>query len=398
MQRKRVLFHIGAPKTGSTFLQVVFSQHAARLRAAGVDYPCAEAENVIVSGSTVGNVVCMLYREGLIRQESGSITTASLSVLWSAACTEKIISAVRQSACDTVLFSSESMSLLPREVIADLYDRLSADCDPEFIMFVRDPYDCVYSSWRQVVKTGQFLGDLEEFVSQYVHTANEPGRNIGMFNACKFFFNTGVKSTLINYDTCRNDLANVFLRAVGIDIAVEARLAPFHNRSLSPSESLLLAIANKVFAGSHFPAFVRHKLLERTGYAPRLTHYYNQEIDAEIIKICRECIENINRVVQGEPLRTCLREMPTSEVVIEVQDITVLMEALQFVVAHRSRHVSLLKKLKHVLMMIILKNVPRDFDPDAYRFMNKDVAAAEIDPYLHYARNGYREARPYRYY
>jgi hypothetical protein len=398
MKRKRVLFHIGAPKTGSTFLQAFFSRNVKNFRQAGVDYPYAEAESIITSGATVGNVIGMLYRGELIRQETGSIRPASLSELWTAACADTIISVVRQSPCDTVLLSSEGISLLPQEEIVDLYERLSVDCDPEFIMFVRDPFDCFYSSWRQMVKTGRFLGGLEEFVSRYMNT----GRNIGMFNACRFLFKPGVRKTLVNYDVCRKDVAGSFLKAVNIEIAVEAEqpVGPklLHNRSLSPSESLLLTFVNNAFAGTFFPAFVRHRLLERTDYVPRLSHYYNREIDAEILKNCRQCIEDINRVVRGDPLRTFLRDAPTDEAVIEVQDISALIDAMQFVMARRSRRISLLKKIKHLVIVSLMRKVPRDFDPDAYLFMNKDVAASGTDPYLHYARNGCHEARPYRYY
>jgi glycosyltransferase involved in cell wall biosynthesis len=41
--------------------------------------------------------------------------------------------------------------------------------------------------------------------------------------------------------------------------------------------------------------------------------------------------------------------------------------------------------------------VPADFDPEAYLFLNPDVLAARIDPFLHYVHHGVRELRRYKY-
>ncbi|MBA2774812.1 MAG: hypothetical protein H0U36_12330, partial [Nocardioidaceae bacterium] len=40
---KRVFFHIGAPKTGTTYLQNVLFQNRPALKAAGVLYPYSDA-------------------------------------------------------------------------------------------------------------------------------------------------------------------------------------------------------------------------------------------------------------------------------------------------------------------------------------------------------------------
>jgi hypothetical protein len=402
MKRKRVILHVGAPKTGSTYLQAFFSRQADSFRAAGVDYPGAESAHVVETGGTAGNVAAMLHRAGLVRQAPGTIAIASLGELWNTGCTLKIVSAARQSACGTVLFSSEGMVLLHREVLVNLYERLSVDCDPEFIMFVRDPYDCFYSAWRQLVKTGRFLGGLEEFVAYHLHGAGGSGHTLGMFKACESFFTTGVRHTLVNYDTFRNDLTGAFFRAAGIDSTLDetspVRAGKIYNRSLSHSEALLLTIVNNAFAGSYFPTFFRHSLLGRTDYAPSVKHYYNRDIDTAIMAGCGRCIEKINEVVLGGPLRTRPREEPTGAAVIEEQDIAALIEALHAVVERKSRPLPLMQKLKHAVLVALLKNIPRDFDPEAYLFMNKDVAVSGSHPYRHYAHHGRREGRPYRYY
>jgi len=402
MQRKRVILHIGAPKTGSTYLQAFFSLHASSLRQAGVDYPCALAESVVASGSAVGNVVTILARAGLLRLASDPAGMPQLWALWTPACTAELVATVNRSACDTVLLSAEGMALLPQEVLEELYEQLATDCDPEFIMFVRDPYDCCYSAWRQRVKNGRFLGSFEEFAAQRVHGGPEPARTLGMFHASQVFFNTNVTYTLINYDGCREALADAFLQAAGIDAAVGHSHSPIagktYNRSLSLSEALVLGSVNNVFAGSHFPAFFRRTLLARTNYRPGTAQYYNREIDAMILDTYRMCIEKINAVVRGGPLRTRPRQTPTGQAGIDEQDVDALLQALHVVAEHRSRSIPLLQKLKHVVMVALLKNVPRDFDPDAYQFMHPDVAAAGVNPYLHYARHGCRECRPYRYY
>lgn len=403
MKRKRVILHIGAPKTGSTYLQAFLSRHAGRLRTAGVDYPCAEAESVIRAGASVGNVLRILQLRGCMRQDSGTAKAPPPAALWNASCTLAIVSAVRTSASATVLLSSEVMAYLPSATLEDLHERLSVDCAPEFILFVRDPYDWCYSSWRQRVKNSRFAGTFEDFISEKIRQPHETRFSLEMFRAAEMLFGLNAKYTLINYDTFRNDLGNAFLKGAGIDAAVgqlhNDGMRPIYNRSLSPSEALLLNRVNIIFDGTHFPAFVRHLMLGRVGYVPCSAHYYNRNIDAVILDAYRRgCIENINKVILGDPLRTSVREESTGEAVIEEQDIAILIEALQTVAAQMSRPVPLFKKLLHTVMVTALKNIPRDFDPEAYLLMNKDVAATGINPYLHYARHGLFEGRPYRYY
>lgn len=41
--------------------------------------------------------------------------------------------------------------------------------------------------------------------------------------------------------------------------------------------------------------------------------------------------------------------------------------------------------------------LPKDFDPDAYHRLNPDVAAAKLDPAMHYLKHGKAEGRRYRY-
>lgn len=402
MRRKRAILHMGAPKTGSTCLQAFFSLHAGSLREAGVDYPGCESSHVVTSGAAVGNVVSMLHRAGLIRQAPNSIAAAPLGELWTPGCTDYLAAAVRRSACDTVLFSGEGMSLLPQAVMVDLIERLSRDCDPECILFVRDPFDAFYSAWRQLVKTGRFVGALEELAACYLHGRGRPGPRFGMFNACEIFFSAGIRCKIVNYDSCRNDLAGAFLKAAGIEAAVDTSrddaAETIYNRSLSPSEALLLSMVNTVFEGSHLPAFFRYSLLGRTDYAPPAGTYYNREIDALILDRYRDIIGKINAVIIGDGLRSCLRDVQTGEVRIQAQDMVILIETLRRAIARQARRVPLLQKLKHAVMAGLLRTVPQDFDPEAYLFMNRDVAAAGLNPYVHYARHGCREGRPYRYY
>ena len=104
MTRKRVIFHLGAPKTASSYLQSVFSQQANNLKALDIDYPYAESQEVINSSACVGNVVKMLYLNKIIKQENNATFMAPLGKLWSQECNDFIIDTIKNSECQTVLF------------------------------------------------------------------------------------------------------------------------------------------------------------------------------------------------------------------------------------------------------------------------------------------------------
>jgi hypothetical protein len=345
--------------------------------------------------------VKLFYSQGLLAQNKNSHILASLASCWSEKCTSKLVEVAEASKFPTVLFSSEGMSALPEDFITSLYSRLSINFDVTFVLFVRDPFDFVYSSWRQVVKARFHNYSFDHYVSTRLQTADQESR-LWMFNISKTLIENNLKSVFINYDTHRKNLATEFLRASEIDLCPKndkkQNKASIYNRSLSPSESLIQLVVNQAYKNSQFPAFFRTALLKRESFQPAVKHYYNKELDAKILQSYEKTIEGINNKLIGEKLRSSVKQEDSSSNMIEPQDVDVLINSIKFIESHSTKQTSFTKKLKHFIKAASLKNVPLDFDPQAYLEMNSDIAISGIDPYIHYSRNGCREGRPYRYY
>ncbi|MDA8962749.1 hypothetical protein N9F42_01235 [Pseudomonadales bacterium] len=399
MKRKRVIFHLGAHKTASTYLQSVFSQQAENLKALGIDYPYAEGDEVIDSGACVGNVVKMLFVNNLLFHSEGSITTSSIVKLWTPACTDFIISAIKNSNYSTLLFSSEGMSKLPQSVFEDLYTKLNEFCDPEFIIFVRDPYDYFYSGWGQIVKAIYYPESFSKFIANTVKQYQL--KSEGLFFNIDIFMTEKFK--IVNYDTYKKDLLAAFFSMANIDLDMEhskpiQSVTVAQNRSLSPSEAKLQLLINQQFEGGHFPAFLKASLIDRLHYKPAIKKYYNQGIDKLIMEAFNDKITKINTHIIGDSLRMQCRDAGTTQLDIEPQDVNVLINAFKQVVFQKTIKAPFILQLKHWIMCIRLKHVPLEFDPQAYLFLNKDVAKAKVNPYVHYSQNGYCEGRPYRFF
>ena len=67
-KRKKIIFHAGVPKTGSSALQTYFSANVEALSAIGIDYPHPEAEALIKEKSCTGNLVQIAQSNGLMKK------------------------------------------------------------------------------------------------------------------------------------------------------------------------------------------------------------------------------------------------------------------------------------------------------------------------------------------
>lgn len=400
-KRKRVIFHIGAPKTGTTYLQTLFSRHRDDLRAAGVDYPYAEDPAVIETGACVGNVVRMIFVEGFVTRGTQRGGFPLMSRVLNERVVDLIADVVDKSALDTVLFSCEAMSGIGNDVLLYIRSRLLKRHECEFVLFVRDHYDHFSSAWRQLLKSRFLQEDFETYIQRVIDGA---GRSRGIFTPLINYAEAGVPLKVLNYDSFRDRLASELMKVLGIPVAKETwaenRSGVIFNRSLSPSEARIQLMVNQRFAGTHFPAFVCRRMLSRVPANGVLEKIYDPVIDARLIEHFGHRIETVNQSIHGQPLRSRIREGAQRPVTdsVSAADLECFLDALSFANEHRFRRRPLLRELMHRWKCLTRPNIPHDFDPDAYLGMHGDVARAKVDPYAHYSRNGHLEGRHYRYF
>ncbi|WP_296046097.1 sulfotransferase, partial [uncultured Alteromonas sp.] len=129
--KKRVIFHVGPPKTGSSAIQQFLHQHRQQLLASGVLYP---AHSVDENGISSGNAreVCSEDAEGRLALDQQKLT--------------RLLDAFQQNPKATILLlSSESFF----RIVDDITEAVPA---AEIICFLRNPVEFQLSIYNQSVK------------------------------------------------------------------------------------------------------------------------------------------------------------------------------------------------------------------------------------------------------
>lgn len=158
--RKKLIVHIGTPKTGSSFLQDLCVKNHRNLAAADICYPgikngdfVADA-NVPINGS---NILSLFISETDLDSLKELLRSKLLTVF--------------SFGYNTVLISDETFSAysVPNRGNIFIFECLMTICqelsiDLEFIAYFRDPFSYLPSHWAQVVKNHKETASLLDFV------------------------------------------------------------------------------------------------------------------------------------------------------------------------------------------------------------------------------------------
>lgn len=399
---KKVVFHIGFPKTGSSAIQTFLSANAAALEDAGIAYPYPEPDSVIETGNCTGNLVQILYRDGFVdrfQNRSGTQSTRPGLVI-DASFFSRVAEIIEQSNHTTFLFSSEVIPYVMPSALRHLKENIADRFDTRLVGFVRDPFDTMYSSWRQGLKTQRTTLPFAEFVRKRIAQQSLP-----MTSGYGRLRDAGLSPVLLNYDTYRKDIVGKFFEAADIPIPQAAGYqlsGDGYNISLTPAESALVQMVNGRFPDRDFSATLTKLLLRRVAAERTGGDFYSGEVDRMILSAAGPVLDEINRIVIGDKLRTTVRsKADSSATTIGSGEIACLLEAISIAVRTAEKGVRrprFYDWAKHVLRRKGGDGVPADFDAEAYLFHNTDVANAGVDPKLHYLANGRVEQRRYRFF
>jgi hypothetical protein len=386
---KRVILHIGFHKTGSSALQVFLATNADRLAAAGIGYPYPDSEHIVTTGGCSGNAVQVLYREGFMdgfnqRLEipAQRMSEAYFDVL------AKVIEAVPQ---HTALVSGELLSAGVDEALLHSCIKNRSSQNVEIVCFVRDPFDFVFSSWRQGLKDSRGIPTFANYLNGILDgTQKAPS----MLDSFKSFHSLGLPLTVLNFDHHRRNIVDPFLRAIGAESLigqVEMTTAREANRSLTPSEACLADLVNQKINDSTFSATFVRTALDRDN--PKSRKYYNRAQHQRVLERFAGTIALINEYLpDDQKLATEVRDCPDADCVVEPEDVVLLLELVQKRAAARAGSQPPSGAASHFNAPVL----PPDFDSEAYLFHNPDVAAAGMDAAHHYLAHGWREGRRYR--
>ncbi|MBA2740299.1 MAG: hypothetical protein M3386_05955 [Actinomycetota bacterium] len=156
----RVYLHIGAPKTGTTYLQAVLFRNRARLRAGGVLYPGEGAD---------AHFRATLDLRGL---RFGGYDDPAVRGAW-----QRLARQVRAFEGERVVVSHELLAGTPEDVIDRALDDIGHE-DVHVVLTARDLGRQVPAVWQEMVKNNQTLS-YERYLDQV--TGARKGRGARIF-------------------------------------------------------------------------------------------------------------------------------------------------------------------------------------------------------------------------
>jgi hypothetical protein len=232
--KKRLIVHIGLPKTGTTSLQRFFAVNDQKLEELGVTYPNLINEGfgwAALRGMGSGNA---FIKSPDFEWESNNLVSRSEWLINESLC--------KQIATQTILLSSEILSFVASKI--EFWSALSAiqirhNCEIEVVAYLRDPFRSLVAEYQQIVKLSGFSGNFDDFIMKimtedfgisFIHQ-----QAIG--NIVSMAKNAGIDLKLFRYEDSLPSIEKHFiLNVLQIDLDGLNYESVLANPSLSPSE------------------------------------------------------------------------------------------------------------------------------------------------------------------
>ncbi len=376
---KKIILHIGLPKTGSSAIQAFLSRNVEALASQGISYPFPELTSVVEAGACTGNLLHVMQRRAAKDRFQGTVAERIDVYLDSV-----IGEAISTSVTETVVLSGEFLGtwITPAKIAA--LEALSTRYEMRIVGFVRDVYDWHMSAWKQRVKANGETRDFAEHVRAAI------GRPEGVLRCLPLFIDSRLDCRLVNYDRHKQDLIGAFLRTIGSDPEAPGfrygsdRL---ENPSLSYWQAKQVVMAASHTGCSRLAALLLDRF--RSEEDPRKDPVFD-DIDRRLLEAHAGLISRINALLpEGQGLRQTPRGgVAEIDVGFSTEDMARFMRTVRTVLDgvefswkdNRARQ----------------DGLPEDFAPVEYLLRNPDVAAAKVDPIEHYLTYGRFEGRVYR--
>jgi hypothetical protein len=377
--RKRIILHIGLPKTGSSALQALLSINAQALHRIGISYPNPENAQITACSGNLMHVMLNMATADRVIHNSQELVRAYLA--------RTVDAAINASACQTVLLSGEFLSAWMSSETVEWLKNLDSRHSVTIIAFVRDIYDQTVSAWKQNVKTSSTSADLDAFVkSQSLKRKNKALRNVAMLADSDFDLR------LINYDHHKAELFDALFREIGVETA-GVDLYRGENRLFNPSisyrQAKMISLASQSAGLSRLSALLLNQF--RTSVDRRKDPVFT-DIDQSLLDDFKSELCVLNRLLpEGEKLRVLPRpaDVHNEAGMFDADDLSLLFESFGNLLAQSSAGTAATSNQKS-------PELPADFDAEEYLLRNPDVAEAGMDPVYHYLNHGRFEFRRYK--
>jgi hypothetical protein len=296
MSVKQVILHIGSPKCGSTALQLFLYKNRDNLKLQGYDYQFFEPNSQdwrISRGFTGGDIWNPIYPKMDGSLEATPLQTQMLKSVFDQA-TEQLKS------CNSLLISNEFLYFMSQQekfwMMCEDFSK-SAGAKISIVMYLRNPFDFLFSWYSESVKRGFTLNNF----SNYLLSTNPIFDSIYselpqlLKNSDEF----GVPISFFGPQDYRRDITSHFIEFCGIDAYRFLQVAPA-NMSLSLLElEFFRGVHSKsrelgyVFCYDATDFYLNSINLKKVNIKlkPRITLSSAESVAENLLRIKRELIE-----------------------------------------------------------------------------------------------------------
>lgn len=207
---KKLYLHVGYGKTGSSALQSWLATKTEELEANGFDYKILDKNSINYNISSGNGAFLRAYLDNNCTEE-------------------ELINTYFSSDFDNVIISSETLEMDESRIkkLQSFLKRHSIEM--EVIAYLRNVYDCFYSTYVQGVKRGGLTASILESSNKI-----NPMRHI---DAAETYCSLIENIKFIHYDTHKADVALPFCIALGLDYSAIGEIHPTRvNRTLNKKE------------------------------------------------------------------------------------------------------------------------------------------------------------------
>jgi hypothetical protein len=380
-QSRKLILHIGAPKTGTSAIQRFLASNVDALRAMGFDYLRGGPD--FGSLPTTGNGLPIL----LFFQNAGSPPETLSSVIEG-------------------YFGTQSTAIISSEILfslsggwQELIDACSAiDSEPRVIVYVRNVYPFYLSSYNQLVKQHGEIGSFRHFVEN---------NDILSYQEPLQFFAKALgpdRVKVAHYESAQMNICRHFVAMISPDADLSKMKFDLVrvNRSLDELELRFMRIANR-FPAAHLPGELSNLLISsdpdrhaRRATSPEIVELLTDRHAAEVTEINEAYFGGRNVLRIADPAD----DMPSNAPAGWASAERLFEWALSRLESGRHENLQLFldearaRALHSPKMMH--PDIPPDFDAAGYLVANPDLLMARVNPYKHYLEHGRDERRRWR--
>jgi hypothetical protein len=207
----RIVLHIGAPKTASTYLQRRLRANADTLRKNGIYVPvipavAAMAGNAKLLATTLSRRPSLTFQRGFPEIDVSKLDPAKIVA--------QLLSGWRPN-FESIILSAENLRPNHAQRLREL---LPNPARIAVVLFVRRQDRWIDSYFNQMVKTNEVTTEISEFVTKLCQTEGERLCRPDWFANYQAWRTAFGNCQIVFYDEVANDVFGAFFRAAGLSV------------------------------------------------------------------------------------------------------------------------------------------------------------------------------------